>query len=178
MCDNQRWLGWVETTFDLCRPVKVMVKRQLHKDRFKYSYYVTTLAFHSKNALMIQYNQRGQAEIEQFRNDKSGLHLSARRKQSLAAQKTLILLTDLVHNLLADFHSRALVDSRFAEWGLKRIVRDLLAVPGRLYLRSGQLERIELLSSHQYADELIICLERYCSGRFKSRNGLCLHDLC
>lgn len=176
--DEQRWLGWVEPTFDLGHPVQVLVKRKLRKDRFKHSFFVTTLTFPSKKALMTLYDQRGKAEIEQFRNDKSGLHLSARRKRGFDAQKALILLTDLVHNLLADFHSQALVDSRFADWDLKRIVRDLLAVPGRLYFQSGQLKRIELLASHQYADELIICLERYCSGRFDNRIGLCLHDLC
>lgn len=127
---------------------------------------------------MDKYNQRGGAEIEQFRVDKSGLHLSARRKQGFEAQKALILLTDLVHNLLSDFRHRALADSHFAQWGSKRIVRDLLAIPGRLYFDNGQLKRIELLASHQYADELIICLERYCSSRFDNRNGFCLHDLC
>jgi hypothetical protein len=80
----------------------------------------------------------------------------------------LILLTDLAHNLLADFHHRALADSRIADWGLKRILRDLVAVPGRLYFRSGQLKRIELLAAHAYVDELIICLEKYCSGHFFS----------
>ena len=166
--DDQSWLGWVDLPFDLGQPVQVVVKRRLHKGKLKHSYYVTTLSFPSKRALMNRYNQRGGAEIEQFRTDKSGLHLSARRKRSFVAQKSLILLTDLAHNLLADFHSHALVDSRFADWGLKRIVRDLLAVPGRLYFRSGQLKRIELLASHPYADELIICLEKYCSGRFGS----------
>lgn len=166
--DDQSWLGWVESTFDLGQPVQVVVKRRLHKDKWKHSYYVTTLSFPSKRALMERYNQRGGAEIEQFRADKSGLHLSARRKRSFTAQEALILLADLAHNLLADFYSRALVDSRFANWGLKRIVRDLLAVPGRLHFRSGQLKRIELLASHPYADELIICLEKYCSGRFGS----------
>lgn len=166
--DGQSWLGWVEPTFDLGRPVQVVVKRRLHKGKLKHSYYVTTLSFPSKRALMDRYNQRGGAEIEQFRADKSGLHLSARRKRNLAAQKALVLLTDLAHNLLADFHSRGLVGSRFADWGLKRIVRDLMAVPGRLHFRSGQLKRIELLATHPYADELIICLEKYCSSRFSS----------
>ena len=166
--DEHSWLGRVEPTFDLGRPIGVVVKRRLHKDQLKHSYYVTTLSFSSKTVLMRRYNQRGGAEIEQFRADKSGLHLSARRKRSFAAQKALILLTDLAHNLLADFHLRALADSCFATWGLKRIVRDLLAVPGRLYFRSGQLKRIELLASHPYADELIICLEKYCSGRSSS----------
>ena len=77
-----------------------------------------------------------------------------------------MLLTDLVHNLIADFRYRGLADSRFAQWGSKRIVRDLLAVPGRLYFEDSQVKRIELLDSHPYTDELIICLERYCSGRF------------
>ena len=176
--DSNSWLGWVKPTFNLGRPINVMVRRKLHKGRFKHSYYVTTLTFPSKRAFVHRYNQRGAAEIEQFRADKSGLHLSARRKQGFAAQKALVLLTDLVHNLLADFHHRALPGSRFADWGQKRIVRDLFAIPGRVYFRSGQLKRIELLASHQYADELIICLERYCSGRFDNRNGLCLHRLC
>jgi hypothetical protein len=166
--DDHSWLGWVDPPFDLGLPVQVVVKRRLHKGKLKHSYYVTTLSFPSKRALMDRYNQRGGAEIEQFRADKSGLHLSARRKRSFVAQKALILLTDLAHNLLADFHSRGLADSRFAEWGLKRIVRDLLAVPGRLHFRLGQLKRIELLASHPFADELIICLEKYCSGRFSS----------
>lgn len=166
--DDQSWLGWVEPTFDLGRPVQIVVKRRLQKGKLKHSYYVTTLSFPSKRALMERYNQRGGAEIEQFRADKSGLHLSARRKRNLAAQKALILLTDLAHNLLADFHSRALADSSFADWGLKRIVRDLLTVPGRLHFRLEQLKRIDLLASHPYADELIICLEKYCSGRFSS----------
>jgi len=78
----------------------------------------------------------------------------------------LVLLTDLTHNLLSDFRSRSLANSRFASWGSKRNVRDLMSIPGRLYLEYGQLKRIELLSSHPYTDELIICLEKYCSGRF------------
>ncbi|MDQ7069242.1 MAG: hypothetical protein Q9M48_00555 [Rhodobacterales bacterium] len=176
--DDQSWLGWVEPTFDLGRSIQVVVRRKLHKGHFKHSYYVATPTFSSKRALMIHYNQRGGAEIEQFRNDKSGLHLSARRKQSFQAQLALVLLTDLTHNLLADFRHRGLAGSRFSEWGSKRIVRDLLAIPGRLHYQSGELKRIELLYSHQYADELIICLERYCSGQFDNRNGLYLHELC
>jgi hypothetical protein len=72
----------------------------------------------------------------------------------------------LVHNLLADFRYRALANSRFESWGLKRIVRDLFAIPGRLYFRQAQLNRIELLAAHPYAEEMIICLEKYCSSDF------------
>ena len=164
--DDQSWLGRVAPPFDLGKPIDLLVKKRRHRDQWKYSYYVTTLVFPSKKSFMDLYNLRGGAEVEQFRADKSGLHLSVRRKQRFEAQKGLILLTDLTHNLLSDFCHHGLVGSRFASWGLKRIVRDLLAIPGRLYLEAGQLKRIDLLSTHPYAAEMIICLERYCSRRF------------
>lgn len=164
--EPEAWLGRVTPTFDLGRPIDVLVKKRFHKGKWKHSYYVTTLTFPSKKAFMDSYNLRGGAEVEQFRSDKSGLHLSARRKQRFTAQKALILLTDLTHNLLADFRYHGLANSPFAQWGLKRMVRDLLAVPGRLYFEAGQLKRIELLETHPYADALIICLEKYYSHRF------------
>ena len=164
--DAHSQLGRVQPTFDLGKPVDVLVRRRWHKGAWRHSYYVSTLTFPSKRAFMNRYNQRGAAEIEQFRDDKNGLHLSARRKQRLEAQQTLILLTDLCHNLLADFRHRGLADSPFAHWGAKRIVRDLFTIPGRLYFADGQLKRIEMLSSHPHVDDLIICLERYCSEPF------------
>lgn len=164
--DESSYIGRAQPTFDLGRPLDLLVRKRWVKGKWRCSYYVTTLTFPSKRDFMLRYNQRGGAEIEQFRNDKSGLFLSARRKRSFVAQKALILLTDLVHNLIADFRYRGLADSRFAQWGSKRIVRDLLAVSGRLYFEESQVKRIELLDSHPYTDELIICLEKYCSGRF------------
>ena len=164
--DSQSCLGRVAPTFDLGAPIDLLVKKRWHNAQWKHSYYVTTLTFPSKKAFMDHYHRRGGAEVEQFREDKSGLHLSARRKQGFAAQKALVLLTDLTHNLLADFRYRGLVNSPFAHWGSKRIVRDLLAIPGRLHFDAEQLKRIELLASHPHTEALIICLERYCSSRF------------
>lgn len=164
--DASSYIGRAQPTFDLGRPFDLLVRKRWVKGKWRYSYYVTTLTFPSKRAFMRRYNQRGSAEIEQFRHDKSGLYLAAKRKRSFVAQKAIVLLTDLVHNLMADFRYRGLADSRFAHWGSKRIVRDLLAVSGRLYFEDSQVKRIELLESHPYTDELIICLERYCSSRF------------
>ncbi len=110
------------------------------------------------------YDARGGAEVEQFRNDKSGLSLEARRKHNFLGQKGYILLTDLAHNLLADFYHHALVGTCFEDFGPKRIVRDLLAIPGRLAFEEGRLARVELLSQNQFAKDLAICLLRYGSG--------------
>jgi hypothetical protein len=158
------WLGEVPTPVDYGRPVRVFVKRRLKEDHYRHSYYVSTLSLPSKGLFMAYYNQRGGAEVEQFRNDKSGLNLTARRKQRFQAQKGYILLTDLAHNLLADFHHRALLGSRFEGYGPKRIIRDLLRMPGNLTFVNGNIAKIELLSQKQFSQDLLICLERYCSG--------------
>lgn len=160
------WLGSVASPIDFGRPVQVVVRKWLQNQVWKHSYFVTTLRLPSKTALLDLYNLRGGAEIEQFREDKAGLYLSARRKRTFQAQKTLILLTDLAHNLLADFRYRGLAQSDFADWGLKRIVRDLLQIPGTLVFEAGKLKRIDLLATHPYAEAMLICLEKYCSTAF------------
>jgi len=63
----------------------------------------------------------------------------ARRKRSFTGQKGYILLTDLAHNLLADFAHHGLNRSSFAGFGPKRIVRDLLNMPGLLSLGENQV---------------------------------------
>ena len=158
------WIAEVSPPVDYGRPVRVFVKRRLKANKFCYSYYVSSLSLPSKGHFMAYYDHRGAAEIEQFRNDKAGLGLEARRKRSFLAQKGYILLTDLAHNLLADFYHRALVNTRFEAYGPKRIVRDLLHFPGRLIFENRQIVRVELLTLKQFAQDLAICLERYCLG--------------
>ncbi len=111
------WLGEVEPPVDYGRPVRVFVKRRLKDGAFVHSYYVSTLSLPSKGLFMAQYDGRGGAEVEQFRNDKSGLSLEARRKRSFLGQKGYILLTDLAHNLLTDFYFRALAGTQFDGFG-------------------------------------------------------------
>jgi hypothetical protein len=156
------WIGSVASPVDYGRPVSVWVKRRLEKDGFQYSYYLTTLKLHSITRAMQLYDQRGGAEVEQFRNDKQGLHLSSRRKHLLVAQQALILLTDLAHNLLADFQQTALAGTPFAGFAAKRIVRDLLNIEGSLVWEAGELKRIELHQGHPHAAEMVECLKKYC----------------
>ena len=156
-------LGEVPAPVNYPRPVRVFVVRRHDRGRIIHNYYVTTLRLPSKRTYMSFYNARGAAEVEQFRGDKQGLGLAARRKRRFTAQVGCVLLTDLAHNLLAHFHRHALASSRFHSFGLKHIVRDLLATPGRLILDNGELRRVELLSQMQYANELIAYLEKYCS---------------
>jgi hypothetical protein len=157
------WLGAVDTPVDFGRDVLVWIKRRLEKGLFKHSYYLSTLKFHSLQAAMSLYDQRGSTEIEQFRNDKQGLHLSARRKHSFAAQKALILLTDIAHNLLTDFRCRALIGSPFENFAAKRIIRDFLSIEGNLVWEADRLARIELCEANPFAGALLDCLIKYCN---------------
>lgn len=157
------WLGRVPCPLPAAREIDTWVLRRWKKDKWVHSYYMTTLRFPSLARAMAYYNQRGGAEVEQFRNDKQGLHLSARRKRHFVAQKTLITLTDMAHNLLADFYHTTLRDSRFAAFGPKRIVRDLLVMEGYLtFDHAGHLQRITLNRQHPYAEQLLQCLLTYC----------------
>lgn len=158
-------LAEVSPPIDFGRPVRVFVKRRWKDGQFRHSYYVSTLQFPSKKYFTDYYYQRGGAEVEQFRQDKQGLYLATRRKTAFTGQQGYILLTDLVHNLLADFRNQALLDTRFANYGLKRIVRDLLNIPGRLWFDGQELKRIELLKLNQNSRDLIICLEKYILGK-------------
>jgi hypothetical protein len=159
------WVGAVTCPVSFDRPVQMWVKRRFKEGKLCHSLYLTTLKLPSKGAMMAAYDNRGGAEVEQFRTDKNGLHLAARRKRCLAAQEGLVLLTDLAHNLLTDFHHRALVGSPFESFGPKRIVRDLLAIPGKVtFDETSQLKSIDLLMAHPHAKKLLICLERYGSG--------------
>lgn len=158
------FLAEIPSPVNLGRPVRVFIKKRPKADTFCYSYYVSTLKLPAKGAFMSLYDNRGGAEVEQFRNDKMGLHLASRRKNRFLAQKALILLTDLAHNLIADFHQKALIGTKFEPFAQKRIVRDLLKIPGYLFFECDQLKRIELLKSHPNSKPLLICLEKYILG--------------
>lgn len=161
---NEHWLGAVSSPIDYGRPVQVFVRRRLKKGKSVHSYYLTTLKVPSKKYFMVLYDNRGGAEVEQFRNDKSGLHLAVRQKAGFLAQQGLILLTDLAHNLITDFYYNALVHTRFRTYGQKRIVNELFNIPGRLLFENGALKKVALLDTHVNAAEMRICLEKYCFG--------------
>ncbi len=168
------WFAEIPSPFHFPRPVRVFVKRKQKEGTFHHYYYVSTLSLPAKACFLRLYDDRGAAEIEQFRGDKSGLGLEARRKRCFGGQQAYILLTDLAHNLLADFYRQALQGTTFDGFGSKRIVRDLLAMPGYLTVRKNYL-RIDLLRKKQFSSELVMCLLRFCS---EAKNGLETASVC
>lgn len=157
--DNaKRWMAPAPVTLRLGRRADAFLLRWLDtKQRYGYATLWSTLSL-SQFALWNTYDGRGGAEIE-FRADKSGLQLHLRRKHSLAAQVAWVLLTDMAHNLLAWLQPWMLANSAFASFGPKRLVNDLLAIPGQLVFENGRLTKVALWETHPYADEMRLCLQ-------------------
>ncbi|RKY68538.1 MAG: hypothetical protein DRQ24_11585 [Candidatus Latescibacterota bacterium] len=126
------------------------------KQKFVYATLLTTLPYPVFTQWNV-YNGRGGAETE-IRSDKSGLKLHQRRKHSLNAQEAWIVLTDIAHNLLAWLCPWMLAGSAFEAFGPKRLVYDLLNIPGQLFFEDGRLTKVALWKTHPYADEMRLCL--------------------
>lgn len=125
-----------------------------HKPR--YATLLTTLP----NPVFTQwawYDGRGACEVE-IRSDKSALGLTRRRKHSLDAQEAWIVLTNVAHNLLAWLHPWMLAGSPFETFGPKRLVFDLLNIPGQLFFENDRLTKVALWQSHPFAKDMQLCL--------------------
>lgn len=152
-----RWTAPAPHTLRLGRHLHSHLVRWLDtKDAYAHALLHSTLPL-SPFVLWELYDQRATTEIE-IRSDKSGLLLHLRRKQSLTAQEAWILLTDIAHNLLAWLHPWMFQYTVFHSFGPKRIIQDLLTIPGELVFDEGKLAKVALLETHPYASEMRLCL--------------------
>jgi hypothetical protein len=119
----------------------------------------TSLREYSLAELAERYAARAASEAE-CKADQGGLQLHRRRKQRVAAQEALVLLTDLAHNLLAWRRAWLFRTSPFAEAGIYRIVKELFAIPGKVRVEEGQIVKLRLKASHPFAKPMLACLKR------------------
>lgn len=145
-----REVGAVPTPVDLGRPTRQYAVRTPSEEKPGGVYYavlVTTLDLDPREAVEA-YDGRAGMEND-FKGDKHGLGLRARRKRKLVAQEMVVLLAGLAHNLL--IWSRlwlARGDPRLGKLGIVRLVREVWAVPGRVTFRRDGLTRVRLVQRH------------------------------
>ena len=84
-------------------------------------------------AAVYAYDGRGGGIETSLKEDKQGLGLTRRQKRRFAAQQMLTLLSTLAHNVLI-WTRRWLAASepKLARYGLKRLVRDIFHINGRV----------------------------------------------
>ena len=108
------------------------------------------------------YDQRGGGVETANKEDKQGLGLSKRNKKRFEAQQMVVLLSALAHNVsvwargwLAPHHPR------LAQYGIKRLVRDLWQISGYIeFSGTGEIQQIVVNQAAPLAPGLVSALRR------------------
>jgi hypothetical protein len=148
---GERWLAPVGQAPCYVRPTQHWVLRwATERGEVKYSTLVCSILDWSPEQIMTYYDDRGACETE-IQADKQGLKLERRRKKRLAAQEALILLSDIAHNLLAWIADWMFPSGPLAQFGITRLVEDVLSLPGQLFFSEQQLVEVQLNELHPHA---------------------------
>jgi hypothetical protein len=149
-----RQVGWVEVPYAYAQATRQVALRKLKPNgQWLHQVLVFNLTDEVLFAALAVYDQRGGGAETQNKGNKQGLHLAHRNKHSFVAQEILVLLAQLAHNLLIwTRNDLARDDDAFAHYGIQRMVRDVLQIPGCVQLdMTGQVVRITLQPSHPLA---------------------------
>ncbi len=107
------------------------------------------------------YDDRAAVEAD-LKGDKYGLGLGVVRKRKLAAQRVLLLLEQLAHNVLLWARTwLAAHVPRLAHLGIVRLVREVWAIPGRVKLVGAGVQRLRLRAAHPRARDLCRALQAF-----------------
>ena len=147
-----REAGWVKQPHRYARrTVQVAVRTPKKDGTWSYAVLVSTDTTAALGDLVLEYDRRSGAPESSFSQDYQALSLRKYRKAGFIAQQVLLLLAELAHNLMiwmktwfteavetpenateptqnAHRKTREMLQSR----GLKRLRRDILAIPGKV----------------------------------------------
>ena len=185
-----RQVGWVEAeALDYVRPVRRLALRwRLKNGQWRYGVIISTLErgqvikllglpvdrVKDPRAAALAYakfyDQRGGGVETEFKQDKQGVGMCKRSKKKFAAQQMVMLLGALAHNVLI-WARRWLsaIDQKLAEYGVLRLVRDVLTTSGFVELdKTGSIKRIVLNQTtplaRRLAEALKVMLQRQLVG--------------
>ena len=98
----------------------------------------------------------GRAGMEaDLKSDKQGLGLAVIRKQRLPAQKIVVLLLQLAHNVLLWAREWLTQNApRLRHYGIVRLIQQVWAIPGRIKLTDKGLQRVRLRGAHPRARDV------------------------
>jgi len=155
--NTPREAGFVLKPHRYCRKtVQVAVRTPTKKGGYSYSALVTTSINAKIEQIVLDYDKRGGVPESTFCQDYQGLALRKRRKGGFVAQKVLVLLSQLAHNLTVWMKSWlndaleaslftgeeeptkterkaiALAQKSIQERGIKRFIRQILALSGKV----------------------------------------------
>jgi hypothetical protein len=139
------------------RPLQQYAVRTPSKEQA--SGYYHAVVFTSRTELSMtevveQYDGRAGMEAD-LKGDKHGLALAVIRKQRLPAQKIVVLLIQLAHNVLIWARQwLAKHAPRLQKLGIVRLIQEVWAIPGRIKLSDKGIQRVRLRRAHPRAREV------------------------
>lgn len=154
---RKRWISWAPDPPRFARRINMFSLRWQNKSKLRYGTLLSTLFELDPLSTLRLHDGRGAIEVE-IKADKQGLKASTRRKKSFAAQEGLILLTDLAHNILSWTHHWVLENGPFDNFGTKRMVEELMCIPGQITIKGNQLHKVALLDQHPFAENMRFAL--------------------
>jgi hypothetical protein len=157
-----REVALVPTPLSFVRPLAQYAVRTPSKERKDGYYYAVVFSTHldlSMTDVVSRYDGRAGVEAD-LKSDKRGVALGVIRKRRLPAQRLVVLLTQLAHNVLIWARAWLAVQApRLRACGIVRLVQEVWAVPGRVKLVGKQIGTVRLRREHPRARDV------YCGFR-------------
>ncbi len=167
--NTKREAGFVSCPHRYCRKTaQIAVRTPTKKGGYSYSVLVTTSMNATLEQIVTLYDKRGGVPESTFCQDYQGLHLRKRHKGGFIAQKVLVLLSQLAHNLIIWIRSWlndalgeslftgeeeptktarktiALAQKTIQQRGIKRFIRQILALSGKVVVKERKVVGIFL----------------------------------
>lgn len=177
--DAFREAGWITTPHRYARKTRqIAVRMPKKKGGYAYSVLVTTDMDADLYTILQDYDDRGGIPESTFCQDYQGLGLRKRRKRDFVAQQMVILLAQLAHNLIRwiqHWMIQALEQSppikppspskctpldltsvvkTLQQRGMKRFVRQVLGLSGKVILKRGKVTRVILNPLYPLCDRI------------------------
>ena len=174
--NTPRQAGWVMAGHRYCRRTKqAAIRTERKKGGYTYHVLVTTDMDASLWTVVTDYDARSGVPESTFCQDSQGLSNRKRRKRSFVAQQMLTLLTQLAHNLIRwvqrwmiDAVSEAepeeaqdadLVVRTLKERGMKRFVRQILSLSGKVVMKGKRVKHLILNPLYPLINRIKTALE-------------------
>jgi len=125
-----------------------------HKGGYYHAVVFTSRTDLSMMGVVEQYDGRAGMEAD-LKSDKHGLALALIRKQRLAAQKIVVLLIQLAHNVLLWARQWLAQNApRLGQYGIVRLIQEVWAIPGRIKLTDKGVQHVRLRRIHPRARDV------------------------
>jgi hypothetical protein len=136
------------------QPYAVRTPSKERKEGYCHAVVFSSRAELSMTGVVEDYDQRAGMEAA-LKGDKSGLGWAVIRKRRLPAQKIMVLLMPLAHNVLIWARGWLLQPApHLSGYGIVRLIGQVWAVPGRSKLNGTDLRRVRLRREHPRSRDL------------------------